>query len=145
MPNQVILHELKRPNASIPWAYEYIINNKDEELNTIRNQYCRLRDYANGTHGWKSEYVLTSDPNIIYAKFTYFNATTESVNHQALLYYRRILNDVKEWHEWNILYNKMYGIIKTKIDSHNTPTNSILNYGDYGSVETFGLKFQTRV
>lgn len=144
MPNQVIFHELKRPNASIPWAHEYIINNHDQELNTVRSQYYQLREYANGGNGWKSEYIGTNDPTCIYLKFTYFNATTESVNHQALLYYRKILPDIKEWDKWSILYNKMYGITHTKIDSHNTPDNSILNYGDYGSVETFGLKYQNR-
>jgi hypothetical protein len=145
MPNQVIFHELKRPNASIPWAHEYIINNQDQELNSVRSQYYQLREYASGDNGWKSEYVETNDPNCIYLKFTYFNATPESVNHRALLHYRKIINDIKEWDNWNILYNKMYGIIKTKIDPHNNPANSILNYGDYGGVETFGLRFQTRV
>jgi hypothetical protein len=143
MPNQVIFHELKRPNASIPWAHEYIISNKDVELNTVLYQFNLLQEYASGNNGWTREYVYTDDPNLMYVKCTYFGATSESVNHRALLHFKQIAANVAEWTQWKNNYQKMYGITKSKIDAHNRPDNSILNYGDYGRVETFGLKFQT--
>lgn len=144
MPNQVIFFEVTRPNADIPWAHEYIINTTDEELKSIRDEYVLLRKLGDGRNGWMSEYIATDDPKKIYIKFTYFNVTSESVNHCALLHYRRILPEVKGYDTWSILYNKSYGIIKTKIDAHNTTENSILNYGDYGRVDAFNLKFQTQ-
>jgi hypothetical protein len=145
MSNEVIFYELKRPNSSIPWAHEYIINCRDEELNDVVAQYHILRQERDGRNGYQDEILYTDNVDIIHSKVTFFNATPESVNHIDLLQYRRLLPLISKYWEWSIQYNKMYGIIKTKLDTYNTPENSILNYGDYGSVDLFGLKFQNPV
>lgn len=144
MPNQVIFFELTRPNAEVPWAHEYIISVTEQELNDVRVQYYHLREQADGRNNWQSEYVETDNPHVLLLKFTYFNTTSESVNHLALLHYKKLMPEIDKWEKWNTEYNKMWGITRTKMDAHNTPKNSILNYGDYGRVETFGLKFQNQ-
>lgn len=143
MPNTEIYFELSRPNAEIPWAHEYIINTSDEKLNKIQAQYNLLRTYGQGHGGLTSEYIPTENQNLILLKLTYAGATPESVNHLALLHYKKMLPLTKDWEQWSIEYNKMWGIIKTKIYPHNTLSNSILNNGDYGGYERFKVRFQT--
>jgi len=142
MSNEVIFYELKRPNASIPWPHEYIINCQDAELNDVVAQYHVYRSESDGRNGYRAEFVYTKNENLMYSRITYFDATADSVNHRDLLHYRKLLPLIDKYHNWSIQYNKMYGIIKTKLDMYNTPENSILNYGNYGSVDLFGLKFQ---
>ena len=143
MPNQEINFELTRPNAEIPWAHEYIINTLDEKLNEIQAQYNLLRTYGQGQSGLTSKYIPTENQNVIFLKLTYAGATPESVNHLALLHYKKMFPLTKDWERWSIDYNKMWGITKTKIYPHNTHANSILNNGDYGGYERFNVRFQT--
>jgi len=143
MPSYSIYFELTRPNADIPWAHKYIINSTDEKLNKIKKQHSLLKAYSQGQNGLTAEYLQTDNENLIMLKITYAGATAESVNHVALLHYKKMLPLIKDWEQWSIEYNKMWGITKTKIYPHNTRSNSILNNGDYGSTERFKVRFQT--
>lgn len=142
MTNQVVIYEITRPNTEIPWAHEYIINNKDASLNEVYNQYLILRAESDGRNGWKSEYA-NEDKTAMLLKVTYNGATPESVSHVASLHYKRILPLIEKWDKWSTQYNKSQGIVKTRIDSHITPKNSILNNGDFGQIDSFSVKFQS--
>lgn len=144
MPNQEIYFEYVRPNADVPWAHEYIIKSADQELKHIQDQYNHLRTYSSEENGLTSQYVKTDNTNMILLKLTYIGTTPESVNHVALLHYKKILPFIKDWEQWSINYNKMWGISRVKIDPHNTLKNSILNNGEYGGYERFAIRFQTQ-
>lgn len=121
-----ITYEAKRPNASIPWAIDYIEKSKDPALASIRKEYFKLRMETNGKHGWTIVYHQTNDPLILNMHQYFEHATPESLDHLGFLYNIKYGSLWKNFLAWRDEYNKEHGIGVRKTEFH-TPQNAILD------------------
>lgn len=133
MDQQIISNSYKffRPDTTVPWHFEYIETTTDPALDSVKEHYQKFLSITNGSTGWNSTFEIDSDPHYCYLRQTYANATTESINHQTMLYYERYVGEFYKWIEWGTSYNAAHSITRTKVGDLLTAKNSILRPKGY--------------
>jgi hypothetical protein len=107
----------KRPNQSVLWSSEYILQSTDPSLVEVKDAYNRYRKLTDSSNGWHLTVKQDADPTVIHYVHTFGpTANRETIEHIALMYYHQHYQECRAWHSWVQEYVKLHNIHQIGVD-----------------------------